>query len=53
MSAGTSAATYGLGGMQPYHPQGGTLGGATWSVGHYGEVFEATASKAYVPRMVD
>ena len=29
------------------------MGRATWSVGHFGEVFEATASEAYVPRMVD
>ena len=29
------------------------LGRATWSVGHNGEVFEAAASEAYVPRMVD
>ena len=29
------------------------LGRATWSVGHYGEVLEAAASEAYVPRMVD
>ena len=53
LGAGTSAATYGPGGMQPYHPRGGTLGRATWSMGHYGEVFEAAASEAYVPRMVD
>ena len=39
--------------MPPYHPQGGALGRATWSMGYYGEVFEAAASEAYVPRMVD
>ena len=29
------------------------IGRATWSVGHFGEVFEAAASEAYVPRMMD
>lgn len=53
LGAGTSTATYGPDGMQPYHPRGGTLGRATWSVGHYGEVFEAAAPEAYLPRMVD
>ena len=24
-----------------------------WSLGHFGEVFEVTASEAYVPRMMD
>ena len=42
MSAGTSVATHGPSGMPPYHPQG-----------HFGEVFGATASEAYVPRMTD
>ena len=28
-------------------------GRATWSVGHFGEVFGAAASEAYVPRMMD
>ena len=39
--------------MPPYHPQGGALGLATWSVGHFSEVFGATTSEAYVPRMMD
>ena len=52
MSAGKSVATYGPGGMPPYHPQGGAPGRAMWSVGHFGEVFEATALEAYVPLMV-
>ena len=39
--------------MPRYHPQDATLGRATWSVGHYGEVFGVTAPEAYVPRMVD
>ena len=29
------------------------MGGATWSVGHHGEVFRVTAPEAYVPRMMD
>ena len=29
------------------------MGGATWSVGHYGEVFGVTTPEAYVPRMMD
>ena len=53
LGAGTSAATYGPGGMQPYHPRGGTLGRAKWNMGHYGEVFEVAVSEAYGPRMVD
>ena len=36
-----------------YHPQDTALGRATWSVGHYGEVFGVTAPEAYVPRMAD
>ena len=44
---------YGPGGPLPYHPQDGALGQATWSMRHYGEVFEAVTSEAYVPRMVD
>ena len=44
---------YGPGRPPPYHPLDGALGQATWSVGHYGEVFEAATSEAYVPRMVD
>ena len=53
MSAGVSVSTHGPSGTPPYHPQGGALGRAMWSVGHFGEVFEATAWEAYVPRMVD
>lgn len=49
MGAGTSIATRGLSGMPPYHSHGG----ATWSVGHFGEVFGAAALEAYVPRMID
>lgn len=29
------------------------MGGATWSVGHHGEVFGVTAPEAYVPHMMD
>ena len=29
------------------------MGGATWSVGHHGEVFGVTAPKAYMPCMMD
>ena len=39
--------------MSCYHPQDAALGRATWSVGHYGEVFGVTAPEAYVPRMMD
>ena len=39
--------------MPCYHPQDATLGRATWSVGHHGEVFGVTAPEAYVPRMMD
>ena len=39
--------------MPRYHPQDAALGRATWSVGHYGEVFGVTAPEAYVPRMTD
>ena len=39
--------------MPRYHPQDAALGLATWSVGHYGEVFGVTAPEAYVPRMMD
>ena len=35
------------------HPQDGVMGRATWSVGHFGKVFGATASEAYVPRMMN
>nr|XP_045087673.1 uncharacterized protein LOC109732065 [Aegilops tauschii subsp. strangulata] len=38
-SMGTSVASHGPSGMPRYHPQDATLGRATWSVGHYGEVF--------------
>ena len=46
-------AVYGPGGPPPYHPQDGASGQATWSMGHYGEVFEVATSEAYVPHMVD
>ena len=39
--------------MPRYHPQDAAQGQATWSVGHYGEVFGVTAPEAYVPRMMD
>ena len=39
--------------MPRYHPEDAALGRATWSVGHYGEVFGVTAPEAYVPRMMD
>ena len=53
MGAGTSVATHGLSRALPYHPQDGMMGRATWSMGHFGEVFGAAASEAYVPRMMD
>ena len=53
MSAGTSVTTCGPSGVPPYHPQGGALGQAMWSVGHFGEVFGAMALEAYVPRVMD
>ena len=38
----------------PYsHPQDAVMGGATWSMGHHGEVFGVTAPEAYVPHMMD
>ena len=43
VNEGMRAAAYGPGGPLPYHPQDGALGQATWSVGHYGEVFEVAA----------
>ena len=49
----TSIASHGPSGMPLYHPQDATLGRATWSVGHYGEVFGVTAPEAYVPGMTD
>ena len=52
-STGASVAPHGPGRMPRYHPQDATLGRATWSVGHYGEVFGVTAPEAYVPRMMD
>ena len=52
-SMSTSVASHGPSGMSCYHPQDATLGWATWSVGHYGEVFGVTAPEAYVPRMMD
>ena len=52
-SMGTSVAFHGPSGIPCYHPQDVTLGRATWSVGHHGEVFGVTATEAYVPRMTD
>ena len=49
----TSVAFHGRSEMPRYHPQDAALGRATWSVGHYGEVFGVTAPEAYVPRMMD
>ena len=37
----------------PCHPHDGMTGRATWIMGHFGEVFGAAASEAYVPRMMD
>ena len=53
MGAGTSVAAHGPIGALPYHPQDDAQGRATWSGGHYGEVFGVTAPEAYVPRMMD
>ena len=44
---------HGPGRMPYYHPQDAIMGGATWSMGHHGEVFGVTAPEAYVPRMMD
>ena len=52
-SMSTSVASHGPSGIPRYHPQDAALGRATWSVGHYGEVFGVTAPEAYVPRMTD
>ena len=52
-SMGTSVTSHGPSGMPRYHPQDATLGRATWSVGHYGDVFGVTTPEAYVPRMMD
>ena len=53
MGAGTSVIAHGPGEALPHHPQDGVLSRATWSVGHYGKVFGARASEAYVPRMMN
>ena len=53
IEGGTGVAAYGPIGAPPYHPQDSMTGWATWSVGHFGEVFGAAASEAYVPRMMD
>ena len=53
MSMGTSMAPHGPSEASRYHPQDAALGRATWSAGHYGEVFGVTAPEAYVPRMMD
>ena len=48
VGAGTSVAAYGPVGALPCQPQDGMTGRATWSMGHFGEVFGAAASEAYV-----
>ena len=53
VGTGTSVAPHGPSGASRLHPQDAALGRATWSVGHYGEVFGVTAPEAYVPRMMD
>ena len=53
MSMATSVAPHGPSEASRYHPQDAALGQATWSVGHYGEVFGVAAPEAYVPRMMD
>ena len=53
MSMGMSVASHGHNETSRYHPQDAAQGRATWSVGHYGEVFGVTAPEAYVPRMMD
>ena len=50
---GASVASHGPSRMPFCHPQGATMGRATWSVGHHGDVFGVTAPEAYVPRMMD
>ena len=50
---GASVAPNGPSRMPCCHPQGATMGRATWSVGNHGKVFAATAPEAYVPRMMD
>ena len=52
MSMGRSVTFHGPNETSRYHPQDAALGQATWSVGHYGEVFGVTAPEAYVPRMM-
>ena len=46
-------AAYSPGGPPPYHPQDGASSQVVWNMGHYGEVFGAATSEAYVPHMVD
>ena len=53
MSMGRSVTFHGPNETSRYHPQDAALGRATWSVGHYGEVFGVTALESYVPRMMD
>ena len=53
MSMGTSISPHGPSKASRYHPQDAALGRATWSVGHYGEVFGVTAPEAYVSRMMN
>ena len=53
MSMGTSVAPHGPSEASRYHPPDAALGRATWSVGHYGEVFGVTAPEAYAPHMMD
>ena len=42
-STSASITRHGPGGMPYCHPQDAIMGGATWSVGHHGEVFGVTA----------
>ena len=53
MGAGTSVIAHSPIRAPPRHPQDSVTGRATWSVGHFSEVFGATAWEAYLPRMMD
>lgn len=53
MGAGMSVIAGGPTGAPPRHPKDSVTSRATWSVGHFGEVFKASASEAYMPRMMD
>ena len=52
MGAGTSVIAHGPIGAPPRNPQDNMMGRATRSMRHFGEVFGAAASEAYVPRMM-